>query len=116
MRGTAARRTTLLRMWVENGNTRDIGSRLEETRKRKSRLGMMFPPVQSDLTRVIHARDGKRLLAGFRKEEGDAAKRALVRVMAIRTKGVPSWVSCQGLSPRETIETETWTEIIGMCA
>lgn len=48
----------------------------------------MVPHAQSDLTRVVYARNDKRLLASsLREKKGDAAKCALVGLMAARTKG-----------------------------
>lgn len=66
----------------------------------------IFSHVQSDVTRTIHARNGKHLFARPSDKRGDATKRALVRLMEARTRGAHTWVSCQNLSPSETMDPE----------
>lgn len=65
----------------KNGNINSTVTRKEETRQRQNQLWMILH-VQSDLTRGIHARNGKRLLASLREKEYDAAKRALMKLIA----------------------------------
>lgn len=44
----------------------------------------MVPHVQSDLDRIIYARDGKCLLTSLKEKEIDTARRALVRLTTAR--------------------------------
>lgn len=53
----------------------------EEPRQGENQLGGV-PHVQSDLIRIFHTSDGKRLLTIFREKYDNAAKRALVKIKA----------------------------------
>lgn len=77
----------------DNGDVRDTVTQLEEPRQRQRQQLRIVPHVQSDLSRIIYAHNGKRLLINIREKEGDAAQLSLVRFIAARTKGAHAWVS-----------------------
>ena len=69
--------------------------------------------VQSKLSRVFHARRGKKLLLDLQTQESTTIKRAVVRFRGAREKGAMSFVECLGVPQEDTMEGPLWRETSG---
>ena len=69
--------------------------------------------VQSNISRAVHARPGKKLMHDLRNLESTTIKRAMVRFKGEREKGVMVLVACLGVSQEDMMEGHLWRETLG---